>query len=169
MSFEKYKYNFKSPLKKATLCFLVDGNKVLLGLKKRGFAVGKWNGFGGKVDNGETIQAAVVREMQEEALVIPTDLVHVAVLDFHFLNKSDWGQQVHVYISATWKGVPTETEEMSPKWFDINKLPFEKMWVDDVYWLLPVLSGKKIRGRFLFGENEEILEKEIQIVKNLKN
>ena len=32
-----------------TLVFLREGGKVLLGMKKRGFGVGKWNGFGGKV------------------------------------------------------------------------------------------------------------------------
>ena len=32
-----------------TLVFLREGTRVLLGMKKRGFGVGKWNGFGGKV------------------------------------------------------------------------------------------------------------------------
>ena len=35
--------------KHLTLVFLRDGSKVLLGMKKRGFGAGKWNGFGGKV------------------------------------------------------------------------------------------------------------------------
>ncbi len=34
---------------------------VLLGLKKRGFGVGKWNGFGGKVEPGESIIDGAVR------------------------------------------------------------------------------------------------------------
>ena len=36
-------------IKLLTLVFLREGSKVLLGMKKRGFGVGKWNGFGGKV------------------------------------------------------------------------------------------------------------------------
>jgi hypothetical protein len=40
---------------------------VLLGLKQRGFGTGKWNGFGGKVEKGEEIRDAAVREMKEEA------------------------------------------------------------------------------------------------------
>ena len=37
-------------------CFRTVNNKrqLLLGMKKRGFGVGKWNGFGGKFDAGET-------------------------------------------------------------------------------------------------------------------
>ncbi|MEW5720741.1 MAG: DNA mismatch repair protein MutT, partial [Chloroflexota bacterium] len=39
----------------ATLVFLTRDNQILLGLKKRGFAQGKLNGFGGKIEAGETI------------------------------------------------------------------------------------------------------------------
>lgn len=44
-----------------TLVLVVQPGRVLLGLKKRGFGVGKWNGFGGKVQPGETIEDAAVR------------------------------------------------------------------------------------------------------------
>lgn len=38
-----------------TLVFVLRPGHVLLGYKKRGFAEGWWNGFGGKVEPGETI------------------------------------------------------------------------------------------------------------------
>jgi len=37
-----------------------------LQFKRRGFGVGKWNGPGGKVEPGETLEQAVVREVKEE-------------------------------------------------------------------------------------------------------
>lgn len=37
-----------------SLVLLRQGEEVLLGLKKRGFGAGKWNGFGGKLEAGET-------------------------------------------------------------------------------------------------------------------
>ena len=49
-----------------TLVFLRDATRVLLGMKKRGFGVGKWNGFGGKVEPGETVVEAAAREVTEE-------------------------------------------------------------------------------------------------------
>lgn len=33
-----------------------------MGMKKRGFGTGLWNGFGGKVDITETIRSASIRE-----------------------------------------------------------------------------------------------------------
>ena len=56
-------------MKVASLCFLVDkkNKRVLMGMKKRGFGAGKYNGFGGKVEAGETIEEAVIRELWEES------------------------------------------------------------------------------------------------------
>ncbi len=36
---------------------------MLLGEKKRGFGEGYFNGFGGKVEAGETVQQAAIREV----------------------------------------------------------------------------------------------------------
>ena len=44
-----------------TLVLVTRPNQVLLGMKKRGFGMGRWNGFGGKVEKGETILEAAKR------------------------------------------------------------------------------------------------------------
>ena len=44
-----------------TLAFVRRSGDILLGYKKRGFGAGKWNGFGGKVEIGETIEDAAKR------------------------------------------------------------------------------------------------------------
>jgi ADP-ribose pyrophosphatase YjhB (NUDIX family) len=51
-------------MKEATLCLLIEGDKILLAMKKRGFGVGKWNGLGGKVALGEKIIDAAIRELE---------------------------------------------------------------------------------------------------------
>jgi hypothetical protein len=50
---------------------------------------------------------------------------------------------------------------MAPKWFDIDKIPYDKMWVDDVLWLPKVIKGEYVKGNFYFGENEKLLKYEI--------
>ena len=51
-----------------TLMFVRKGDEVLLGRRKRGHVNmrGKWNGFGGKVEVGEDILEAAIREVKEE-------------------------------------------------------------------------------------------------------
>ena len=44
-----------------TLIYVLKDDVVLLGMKKRGFGVGRWNGFGGKVMDGEDIAAGAKR------------------------------------------------------------------------------------------------------------
>ena len=160
---EQHKERLQKPLKKATLCFLVREGEILLGLKKRGFGQGKWNGFGGKVEE-ETIEEAMIREMQEEIGVTPKVFRRVATLNFYFPLESGFGQEVVVFIADDWEGEIKESEEMSPKWFRVTEIPYEKMWWDDKYWMPRVLAGEILRGEFLFDGDETLLEMKIETV-----
>lgn len=50
-----------SSRKLLTLVFIIEPERILLGMKKRGFGAGWWNGFGGKVQADETIEEAARR------------------------------------------------------------------------------------------------------------
>jgi len=52
-----------------TLAFVRRHGEVLLGYKKCGFGAGKWNGFGGKVEPGETIEDAAKRYISKSQLL----------------------------------------------------------------------------------------------------
>lgn len=134
-------------------------------MKKRSFGKGKWNGVGGKLNDKETIKEALARETQEEINVVvnQNDLTQVATLDFSFKDNPEWDQQSHVFFTEKWNGDPTESEEMNPKWYSIDSLPFENMWIDDVHWLPLVLEGKKLNASFLFNETgSEIIDMKIK-------
>ena len=132
---------------------LKDG-QVLLGMKKRGFGSGKWNGFGGKLKEGEDPKTAAAREVKEEIGVdlLPEDITEMGSLEFHFENNPDWDNLCNIFIATKWSGEPAESEEMRPQWGPIDNLPFESMWVDDPHWVPLVLAGKRIKGRFLFDD-----------------
>ena len=55
-------------MKPTTLVFPIDEqNRILLGRKKRGFGANKYNGFGGKLDDGESFRECAIRELYEES------------------------------------------------------------------------------------------------------
>ena len=148
-------------MKQNTLLFLLKDNQILLAMKKRGFGKGFWNGVGGKPELNENILNTAIRETQEEIGVVPKNITQIATLDFYFKNNPDWNQQVLTFFAKEWEGKPSESEEMKPQWFDLDKIPFESMWPDDIFWLPLVLSGKKIKAEFTLGENNIILDKKI--------
>eukprot|EP00051_Salpingoeca_urceolata_P006043 m.80326 g.80326 ORF g.80326 m.80326 type:complete len:188 (+) comp14659_c1_seq1:1046-1609(+) len=131
--------------------------RVLLGLKKRGFGQGKLNGFGGKVEAGETVAEAAARELEEEAGIKATDAVKCGMLHFEFEDDPTW-LEVHVFRATQYTGNPSESDEMRPEWFEAAQIPFEKMWLDDKYWFPLLLKGSDFSGYFLFRGHDSILQ-----------
>lgn len=143
-----------------TLCIIHQHPKVLLGMKKRGFGQGRWNGFGGKVSSKETIEEAAKREISEEAGIEVNELDKVGIIEFEFKDNPEI-LEVHIFRSEDFSGTPTESEEMKPQWFHIDEIPYKEMWPDDIHWIPLFLSGKKFKGKFFFGESDVILEQEL--------
>lgn len=148
-------------IKLQTVCIVQKKEKVLLGLKKRGFGQGKWNGFGGKVQGNETIEEAALREMKEEAGIEIKKMKKIGVLNFNSVKDSDT-LEVHIFKVKEFVGNITESEEMKPKWFNIKNIPFDSMWPDDKHWFPLFLEEKKFKGRFLFDETNNIVEYKLE-------
>lgn len=131
-------------MKLSTLCFCVRGDSVLLGMKKRGFGAGKWNGYGGKVAEKESPRTAAARELKEESGLSVTEhtLEQVALVRFYFDGSQLF--ECHVFLAKDWEDEPSESEEMKPRWFSISQLPFTEMWVADSKWIPLILTGKKL-------------------------
>ncbi len=154
-------------VKLMTLCMVRDGERILLGMKKRGFGAGRWNGFGGKVRAGESIEAAAVRETREEAGIELADLRKAGVLDFEFKENPEQIFQVHIFEAGTFSGEPVESEEMKPAWFRTDSIPYDEMWSDDMHWIPTFLAGKRFKGRFLFDASDAVIEKELHEVQEI--
>ncbi len=133
-----------------TLAFLLKDNEICLAMKKRGFGEGNWNGYGGKVEEGESIENATIREIAEESSVAVSelDLEKIAIVDFIFEDGKHL--EVHTFFTRVWNGEPIETEEMRPEWYTFDTIPYESMWADDIHWLPRCIKGEKLRGTVYF-------------------
>ena len=69
-----------------------DDGSILLGRKRRGMGYGKWNGFGGKIEPGETMRQCACRELFEECglVMAPEKLIMAADLYFHQPSDPEW-------------------------------------------------------------------------------
>ena len=110
-----------------------------------------------KCARGESLRQAAVRELQEEAglIVQPEHLVLTGHLQFRFEEHPELNHPATIYIADLYEGLPKPTEEMEPKWFYPNAVPYEEMWSGDHLWLPQLLTGHAIKGMILFAEDQE--------------
>jgi len=153
-------------MKQMTLVIVQHDNKVLLGMKKRGFGAGRWNGFGGKVQPDESIEDAARHETSEEAGIHVADLEERGIITFTF-EENDDVLEVHIFRSTQFMGQPLETEEMKPQWFAVDAIPFDQMWKDDPLWFPLFLDNKLFRGAFHFNADHQIIKQELSTVSAL--
>ena len=156
-------------MKELTLLFLRKENQVLLAMKKRGFGEGRWNGVGGKLEEGETLETALIRESQEEIAITPLEYEKVADISFdQFFKGEPAHMHVHVFTATKWSGEPEESEEMMPQWFTLDALPYEHMWADDPFWLPLVLQGNLLQANFVLDKNDIITHHVIKEVEGFE-
>ena len=130
--------------------------EVLLQKKARGFGKGKWNGPGGKINQGEAPEEAARREVKEETTLKIKKIEPQGIIEFVFPHKIESSNYCYVYICRDFSGKPFNTGEGELKWFKTEELPLEEMWDDDRYWLPSVLAGEKVHIRFYFDKNEKV-------------
>ncbi|XP_015675021.1 7,8-dihydro-8-oxoguanine triphosphatase [Protobothrops mucrosquamatus] len=150
-----------------TLVLVMQPQRILLGMKKRGFGAGLWNGFGGKVQLGETVEQAAKRELQEESGLTVDTLQKMGQITFEFVGNSEL-MEVHIFRADNFHGDPTESDEMRPQWFDVDQIPFKEMWPDDIYWFPLLLRKKHFLGYFKFQGQKTILEYTLKEVEKMQ-
>jgi len=102
----------------------VASTLVLLGKRKsrRAFYPGVWDVLSGHLQPGETCEQALVRELQEEAGVIPTEWRPLG--EFHEpLPGGDGSIILHLYAVTSWNGVPrnrSPEEHSEISWFTVG-------------------------------------------------
>jgi len=138
-------------------------NQLLLCMKKRWLWEWKFNWPWGKPRDWEDIRDTAVRETFEETgLDISWNLKQVWVLYFDYKDKPEWNTKTHLFLSKNVTQIPVETEEMKPYFFDIDDIPYDKMWDDDSVWMPRILVWERdIEYNFYFDKNSKLEKYEL--------
>ena len=120
---------------------LIDADgRVLLAQRPEGKSLaGLWEFPGGKVEPGETPEAALIRELHEE-LAIDTEASCLAPLTFASHSYDDFHLLMPLFICRRWKGIPQPREGQRLAWVRAKDLRSYEMPPADVP-LIPIIQS----------------------------
>jgi 8-oxo-dGTP diphosphatase len=106
-----------APLLLVVACALVDPDRrVLIAQRPADKAMaGLWEFPGGKLEPGETPEAALIRELQEE-LGISTKEACLAPLSFVSHGYETFHLLMPLYVCRKWQGTPAPLEHAAIRW-----------------------------------------------------
>ena len=111
------------PLLLVAACALVDTDgRVLLARRPEGKKMaGLWEFPGGKLNPGETPEAALIRELKEE-LGIDVSSACLAPFAFASHEYERFHLLMPLYLCRRWKGIPTPRENQTLSWVRASRL-----------------------------------------------
>lgn len=122
----------------SAVALLDKDNRVLLAQRPAGKPMaGLWEFPGGKIEAGETPEAALVRELNEE-LGIETWNSCLAPLTFTSHSYADFHLLMPLFVCRKWNGILTAREGQTLAWVQPNKLKDYPMPAADIP-LIPIL------------------------------
>lgn len=151
-----------------TLSIVHQPPRILLGLKnkKKKFG-GKFNGWGGGVKPGETIEEAVRRENFGEGGITIKNPIKLGIILFKFMTD-EHDHEVHIYRTEGYEGtLKASNDFVGYSWFHENHLPIKNMMPADRYWLPFFVKDKMFKGNVCFDDKFNVLYHKIIEVERL--
>ncbi|WP_051369226.1 8-oxo-dGTP diphosphatase MutT [Psychromonas arctica] len=97
-----------------------EQKQLLISRRQQGkHLAGKWEFPGGKVEQGEALETAMLRELKEEVGLSATQFTLFDSLNFQYdqLNLS-----LHFYLVSDYEGEPVSLEGQQIKWVGVSQL-----------------------------------------------
>jgi len=145
-------------MKLATLCYVFNGNKVLMinrNKRKIDMHTGKWNGLGGKFNQGETPEECVIREVYEESGLLIKNPVLKGFITFpSFDEEDDW--YVFVFTANEFSGNLKDSDEGELEWIDWERITDLPLWEGDKYFLDWLNQDRFFSAKFIYKNSKYI-------------
>ncbi len=116
----------------------------------------KFVGVGGHIENGETIDIALKREVKEETGL---DLLSYEYRGIVYFSYDGYEETMHVFTSSDFKGIQIKCDEGDLIWVKKNKLFELNMWEGDYYFLKYLINDDNSFFRIKLEYEKDILVK----------
>ncbi|MHA7190877.1 8-oxo-dGTP diphosphatase [Arthrobacter sp. MDT2-16] len=131
--------------------------EVLLGLKRTGFGAGRVVALGGKIDGRESALEAVVREVAEESGIAldPSAVREAGRIAWSFPARPAWNMAAFLFTADAGTATPVPSEEIEPRWYPVDAIPWHSMWQDGPHWIPLLLEGRRVDAAIVMDTDNE--------------
>tara|TARA_B110000438_G_scaffold102781_1_gene101693 strand:+ start:803 stop:1189 length:387 start_codon:yes stop_codon:yes gene_type:complete len=96
-----------------------DDEILVSNREKKNIYNNHWEFPGGKLEDKELSEEALVRELYEELGIVPMQFIHIDNIKYHY---TDYTVELIPFIIEKYSGVITNKEGQRLKWFSLEKL-----------------------------------------------
>lgn len=149
-------------MKETTLCYIQNNNKYLMlhRIKKdEDVNKGKWIGIGGRVEEGESPEECVLREVNEETGLTLTSYQYRGIVIFKSDKYED--EKMHLYTADGYVGELTECNEGVLEWIDRDEMYNLPMWEGDKIFLGLIRTDAKFFNLVLEYKGDKLVSASI--------
>lgn len=145
-------------MKETTLCYIQRDNEYLMlhrVKKENDVNKDKWIGIGGRIEEGETPEECMLREVNEETGLTLTDYRYRGIVRF----RSDQyeAEDMHLYTADGFEGELSECDEGVLEWIDRDGLYDLPMWEGDKLFLGLIRTDAKFFDLVLGYEKDKLV------------
>lgn len=130
-------------MQNTVLCYLEKDGKYLMlyrNAKKNDVNGGKWVGVGGHIEENESPDEAVCREVREETGLTLNSCRFRGVVTF---VSDKWeGEYMYLYTSSDFSGELSDCDEGELHWINKGEVMSLPMWAGDVIFLQHILEDR---------------------------
>lgn len=143
---------------KTTLAYICIDDKYLMlyrNKKENDLNQGKWIGIGGHLENNETIDQCVIREIKEETNL---DVIHMDYRGEILFVNDDYQEIMYLYLVDEVTGTIKECDEGTLKWIKKEELLSLNMWEGDKIFLPTLINSVEFIRLKLTYKNDKLIK-----------
>lgn len=130
-------------MERTVLCYIKKENQYLMlhrNKKKKDINKDKWVGIGGHIEENETIEEALLREVKEE-----TGLTLVSYDKRGYIKfiNDDYEEEMFLFSSNEFEGEIIDCLEGELSWIDEDEIFNLNLWEGDRYFLKPLINNEE--------------------------